>query len=151
MSNLLHLLRFKQQKVFKKLTAHWGILLTEIIPDSSSDFYDRATLFHISRNEEGKPANFECTSADLSRWEKSKIVIDRVFVGTTEHTRDEIEKVCRKVAIDFLFDKFDHNCQNYVDECLKQIGLDCPITPSNECGCISLVKISVDEVSQPVS
>lgn len=151
MLNLLQVARFKQHKIAKVITAHWGILLQDNPFTGSGELYERTTFFHITRNENGELANFEAITANLKKWEERGTLIDRTFVSTTKLSRDQIEEICRKIASTFVFSEYNHNCQNYVKICLEAIGTNCPITPSNECGCISLVKFSAEEVSSPES
>lgn len=147
--NVLSLWRFQQHTIVKKATSHWALIYEEpdnieiILENETHIIDDRIqTCFHISRNNEGKTAQFEQCSVNEDRW-KDKI-IDMRPVGTTNLSRPEFEKVCRKVTKEFIFRKIKNNCQNWCEAVLNEIGLESPVTPSNRecCGCLYLINLS---------
>ena len=77
---------------------------------------------------------------------KSGRLLDRQFVGETPLNRNQMEKICRKVDQKFVFDRYDNNCQNYVEACLQEIGLSCPISPLNERSAVHVVQLASDVV-----
>lgn len=147
MNNIISLLRFRQSIVAQQFFSHWAILLTEINFTTSDGIEEsRATIFHITRNTDGERANFEFASARISDWQARGVLLNTTFVGATDLARDDVEKICRKVAREFVFNKFDSNCQNFAKKCIEEMGLQCPNKPSNECTCIHVVQLSSDKL-----
>ena len=147
MNNIVSLLRFRQSIIAQKIFSHWAILLTEPKWMSSDGIEEQhATIFHITRNTDGERANFEFASARMSDWQERGLLLNTTFVGATDLARDDVERVCRKVAREFVFDKLDSNCQNFAKKCIEAMGLDCPRTPANECVCVHVVKLSSEKL-----